>query len=244
MNDLQEQVNGLSEKIGTLPDNFHTHNGINSKKVAVKDVIKSFIFTTTQLNNYLASNTTNGDEFNYYNSDISEYGKYFRLNKIWTKVGVPDLSGYVPTSRTVNGHALSSNISLTTDDISGLGSVASDNLKDDLSTERSNTLYYSYTSKQVRINRAGTVRVSFAIHSNTNYSAWSCHLRLNGNTIQTIQNTATPYVYTTYTYDVSVGISDTIDVTTDAYTGNCTFYIKDFKVFYDYTTLTDNILIN
>jgi hypothetical protein len=43
---------------------------------------------------------------------------------VWEKVSAaaPDLSGYVPTSRTINGHALSANITLAKSDI-GLGSV-------------------------------------------------------------------------------------------------------------------------
>lgn len=42
---------------------------------------------------------------------------------VWTNGTVsPDMSGYVPTSRTINGHALSSNVTITKGDI-GLGNV-------------------------------------------------------------------------------------------------------------------------
>lgn len=202
------------EEAGGQKINNHNHDGIGSVKIKPYNVIPSYVMTNAQLTYYLSRPAIEGDEFNVYNSDTAEYIKYIRVNKTWSKVG----------------GAL-------------LGAVASDNVKDELLTERSYTMGSSATPKQIRINRAGTVRVSFAIHSNTNYPSWAAHVRVNGTNINTIY-TATPYVYTTYTYDVSVGISDIVDFTTDSYTGNCTFYIKDFKVSYDETTLTDNILIN
>lgn len=44
-------------------------------------------------------------------------GKYLTTNGTVASWGSIDLSGYVPTSRTINGKALTSNISLTSDDI-------------------------------------------------------------------------------------------------------------------------------
>ncbi|MDP9267265.1 MAG: hypothetical protein M3P27_02935 [Acidobacteriota bacterium] len=46
-------------------------------------------------------------------------------NTSGTNTGDQDLSGYVPNTRTVNGHALSSNVSVTASDV-GLGSVTND----------------------------------------------------------------------------------------------------------------------
>lgn len=46
-------------------------------------------------------------------------------NTSGTNAGDQDLSGYVPTTRTVNGHALSANVSVTASDV-GLGSVTND----------------------------------------------------------------------------------------------------------------------
>jgi hypothetical protein len=53
-----------------------------------------------------------------------EYDEYMVINGAWEKIGDTgvDLSGYVPTSRTVNGHALSANVTVSKSDV-GLGSV-------------------------------------------------------------------------------------------------------------------------
>lgn len=50
------------------------------------------------------------------------YDEYLRISNAWEHIGSTDvdLSGYVPTSRTVNGKALSSNISLTASDVGAL----------------------------------------------------------------------------------------------------------------------------
>jgi hypothetical protein len=47
------------------------------------------------------------------------YDEYLRISNAWEHIGSTDvdLSGYVPTSRTVNGKALSSNITLTENDV-------------------------------------------------------------------------------------------------------------------------------
>lgn len=52
------------------------------------------------------------------------YDEYLRISNAWEHIGSTDvdLSGYVPTSRTVNGKALSSNISLTASDVGALSS--------------------------------------------------------------------------------------------------------------------------
>lgn len=63
----------------------------------------------------------------------------------------PDLSGYVPTSRTVNGHALTANISVTASDV-GLGSV-------------SNNLQLTVANNLSDLNNAGTARTNLGLGS-------------------------------------------------------------------------------
>ena len=55
------------------------------------------------------------------------YDEYIYINSNWEMIGntLIDLSGYVPTSRTVNGKALSANISLSASDVGALPSTTS-----------------------------------------------------------------------------------------------------------------------
>ena len=52
------------------------------------------------------------------------YDEYLYVNNAWEKIGTNgiDLTGYVPTSRTINSKALTSNISLTASDVGALSS--------------------------------------------------------------------------------------------------------------------------
>lgn len=58
------------------------------------------------------------------NGDLDKYDEYMAINGVWEKIGDTgiDLSGYVPTTRTVNGHALSANVTVSKSDV-GLGNV-------------------------------------------------------------------------------------------------------------------------
>jgi hypothetical protein len=67
-------------------------------------------------------------------------------NTSGTNTGDQDLSGYVPTSRTVNGHALSANISVTAADLS-LGNV--DNTSDATKNSAAVTLTNKRVTKRV-----------------------------------------------------------------------------------------------
>ena len=64
---------------------------------------------------YFVPNSGNGDNI---------YDEYLYVNNNWEKIGTNgiDLTGYVPTSRTINGKALTTNISLTASDVSALPS--------------------------------------------------------------------------------------------------------------------------
>ena len=64
---------------------------------------------------YFVSNSGSGDNI---------YDEYLYVNNEWEKIGTNgiDLTGYVPTSRTINSHALTTNISLTANDVGALPS--------------------------------------------------------------------------------------------------------------------------
>lgn len=59
----------------------HTHDGINSEKIATYNVIPTFIMTSNELTRYLSRPAIEGEEFNVY--DGTNYRKYIRINKLW-----------------------------------------------------------------------------------------------------------------------------------------------------------------
>jgi len=59
----------------------HNHDGINSEKIKVQNVIPSYIMTSTELTRYLSRPAIEGEEFNVY--DGTNYRKYIRINKLW-----------------------------------------------------------------------------------------------------------------------------------------------------------------
>lgn len=62
----------------------HTHDGINSEKIKVYNVIPTFQMTATQLANYLSRKAIEGEEFN--NFDGTNYEKYIYINSNWKKI--------------------------------------------------------------------------------------------------------------------------------------------------------------
>jgi hypothetical protein len=59
----------------------HTHDGINSEKLKVYNIIPTFRMTSTQLTNYLSRPAIEGEEFNNY--DGTNYRKYIYINSVW-----------------------------------------------------------------------------------------------------------------------------------------------------------------
>lgn len=179
--------------------------------------------------------------------DGSEKSLYVNINNVWTKIGQPDLSGYVPTTRTVNGHALSSDVIVTTDDIGVqiLGAEASDTLQYNLDTERTVNGNVGGVCKSIKLNVAGTVRVSWDSHARSGYSGQHGYLQLNGTTIQSSGNETT---YTTFTTDVVVSFGDELSLKGE-YIGSSNYirYFRNFRIYYTPTdvinqTLTDTSL--
>lgn len=59
----------------------HNHDGINSEKIKVQNVIPTYIMTSTELTKYLSRPAIEGEEFNVF--DGTNYRKYIRINKLW-----------------------------------------------------------------------------------------------------------------------------------------------------------------
>ena len=64
----------------------HTHDGINSPKIKVYNVIPTFKMTSTQLANYISRPAVEGEEFNNY--DGTNYRKYIYINSTWKYISL------------------------------------------------------------------------------------------------------------------------------------------------------------
>lgn len=64
----------------------HNHDGINSEKIKVYNVIPTFRMTATELASYIARPAIEGEEFNNY--DGTNYRKYIYINSTWKYVAL------------------------------------------------------------------------------------------------------------------------------------------------------------
>ncbi len=161
---------------------------------------------------------------------------------IWIEIAGQDLSGYVPTSRTINGYPLSANISLTAADLGVsniiLGRVASNNLRESLDAARDVNGNSSGAPKSIKIYKSGTVRLKVEYCANTGFTGNTVLIRRNGVTLQSIALNMTSYAMTTIDIDVSFG--DVIDFYVNYYgTINAHCYVRNFRLYYDDVILTE-----
>lgn len=64
----------------------HTHDGINSEKIKVNNVVPTYRLTSSELTTFLSGKATEGDEFNNY--DGTNYRKYIYINSNWHYVSL------------------------------------------------------------------------------------------------------------------------------------------------------------
>lgn len=62
----------------------HTHDGNNSKKLKIYNIIPNFTMTPAELTDYLSKGAIEGEEFNVF--DGTDYFKYIRINNEWKKI--------------------------------------------------------------------------------------------------------------------------------------------------------------
>jgi len=103
---------------------------------------------------YFVPNSGSGDNI---------YDEYLYVNNGWEKIGVNgiDLTGYVPTSRTINSKALTSNISLTASDVGALPSNTTY-----VSSFNGSTGAITYTAPVTSVN-GQTGAVTIAVYDDT-----------------------------------------------------------------------------
>lgn len=126
----------------------------------------------------------------------------------------------------------------------GLTATASDNLKQSADTERADSgrdPASGRLTKSIRISKSGVVRLKV----DTKYTVDSTYsyidFRVNG--VSVSKQSSTSLTYVTKTYDVSVSIGDLVQVYTENYLqGGREVYVKNFRVYYDVTALTDLVI--
>lgn len=189
----------------------HNHNGLDSSKIKVYNVIPTYEMTSAQLTTYLSKKAINGEEFNVYVTDTDEYKKYVLINNTWTEIGSGE----------------------------SVGAIASDNLKYSLDAERTVNGSVGGICKSIQISKFGTVRVKWDSHIRPGFSGLAAYLQKNGTTIQSASsnlNTA----YETYTFDTAVSIGDTLSLSAENNgSANYIRYFRNFRIYYDPAPLSD-----
>ncbi len=64
----------------------HNHDGIDSDKIKVYNVIPTYRMTATELASYITRPAIEGEEFNNY--DGTNYRKYIYINSTWKYVAL------------------------------------------------------------------------------------------------------------------------------------------------------------
>ena len=193
----------------------HKHDGIDSEKIKVYNVIPTYEMTSAQLTTYLSKKAINGEEFNVYISDTLESAKYVNVNNVWTKVGAQDLSVFNTT--------------------------ASNNLKDSANTERSVGGNNTQIMKSIKIYGSGTVRLKVDWYHNPSYSTQGFWYK-NGVAMSSAVTDSTTYI--TITTDMTISMGDSVQFCIVTYQTNSVGYCKNFRVYYDKSPLTNQVLID
>jgi hypothetical protein len=110
---------------------------------------------------------------------VLDSGKYLTNNGSTLSWGSIDLSGYVPTSTTVNGHALSGNISVTASDV-GLGNVTNESKSTMFTSPTFTGTVSGITSTMVGLGNVENTALSTWTGSSSLYT-----VKLNGSTLST-----------------------------------------------------------
>jgi hypothetical protein len=196
----------------------HSHNGQDADKIKSYNVIPTLEMTSAQLTTYLSRKAINGEEFNVYVTDTLQSKKYVMINNAWVEVG--------------GGTDVY------------LGATVSDNLKISSDTERTVNGNVGGICKSIQLYRAGNVRIKWDSHIRSGFSGQSAYLLKNGTTIQSAaSNTNT--AYETYTFDTNVSFGDVFALSGENNgSSNYIRYFRNFRIYYDIATVTDQSLID
>ncbi len=191
----------------------HTHDWLNSEKIRSFNVIQSLVLTWDELTAFLAKKWTEWEDVNIYNSTTDEFVKYVYINNEWRQ--------------------------LWWDSVDLLKSTASDTTVLEMDTERSVKWDKERLLKSFKSSRTWTMRIVFDA-KNTPSFTWQTWLIYVDWVLVHTQTTTTEYK--TYTKDITVGIDSIVELKAYASSINAYYYVKNFKVKYDVSELTDTII--
>lgn len=118
---------------------------------------------------------------------------------------------------------------------------ASDNLRYSANTERTVHGTNWTKVKEIKINRAGTVRVKFDLKSAGGFQAMG-RIYKNGSAIGTERTTASSS-YQTYSEDIVFAAGDLIQIYTCSVSSSGNSYISNNRIYYDLTPLAEGQVI-
>lgn len=193
------EINALLDPLSSaLAINVTTKDNFNDNMAAVP---QQYYGTGIWLVRQSEGGTPAGEHDYYFEYIVARTGTSGNYTYAWEKIGDtnPNLSGYVPTSRTVNGHALTSNITITATDISDVYSKTEvnsllDNKVDKISGKGLSTNDYTTAEKNKLANIASGAQV---------------------NVIESIKKNGTALTITSKAVDISVP-TKTSDLTNDS----------------------------
>lgn len=191
----------------------HTHDWLNSEKIRSFNVIQSLVLTWDELTAFLAKKWTEWEDVNIYNSTTDEFVKYVYINNEWRQ--------------------------LWWDSVALLKSTASDTTVLEMDTERIWQWDAERLLKSFKSSKSWTMRIVYDA-KNTVWFSWQVsYIYVDWDKVHTQTTTST---YTTYTKDITVWIDSIIEVKSNAQSVNAYYYLKNFKVKYDVSELTDTII--
>lgn len=80
----------------------HSHNGIDSSKLRIYNIIPTYSMTSAEITSYLSRKAIEGEEFNVYNSTNGESCKYVYINNSWVKtLGMVGGKMYAETAQAI-----------------------------------------------------------------------------------------------------------------------------------------------
>lgn len=168
---------------------------------------------------------------------IAEYNNKSQFNV----VDIPAHSHTGVESPRISALDLEDLSSLQSGDLVVFNATASDNLKDSADTARNVGGNTTQVMKSIRIFGNGTVRAKCDYARNTGYSTQG-FFSVNG-TIVTGSVTDSIYpTYATVTADLTIKPGDTVEFTITTFQTSSVGYCKNFRTYYDKSTLTNQIV--
>ncbi|MDQ5987388.1 MAG: hypothetical protein CSYNP_03128 [Syntrophus sp. SKADARSKE-3] len=122
--------------------------------------------------------------------------------------------------------------------------VASDNLKASADTERSQTGSTPTIKKEIKVRRAGTIRVTGEIKHGTGVDYAKCAIYINGIAVTGAEASTNQTSYQSFSLDIAVKAEDMVQLYLYVQSGTGTAYCRYFRLKWDETIATATYVVN